>query len=170
VVIAAGVSALVLAGVMLLIPLGLRAGDQPGDAVLVDVEPLATPRGASVTLSNPSAVPVLLGMSLRRAGPRLRLEGLAYVRIRNGHTTSELLAGNQACVGILEAGGTATFAIPSAAGIRRRAELVAVIGQPGRLRTIHRLVVLVQEAGCNEAAVASSASAGWLSAGAFETQ
>lgn len=167
---ALGVSALVLAGVILLIPLGLRAGDRRDDALLLDVEPLAEPRGASVTVSNPGEVPVLLGLSLRRAGLRLRLEGPSYVRVRNGRITPDLRVGTQSAIGIVDAGETATFAVPAEPGIRRRAELVVVIGQPRRLRTLHRLVALSQEAGCNEAAMASSRAAGMLSVSVFDTQ
>jgi hypothetical protein len=43
---------LLLAGVAALIPLGLRAGDQPGDALLLHVEPRTAPHGASVTITN----------------------------------------------------------------------------------------------------------------------
>jgi hypothetical protein len=146
-VIALSASALALVGVMLLVPLGLRAGDQPGDVLLLGVEPRTAPRGASVTVTNPGATSVILGMSLRRAGSRLRLEGPAYVRIRNGRTTSELLAGNQTWIGVLDAGETHTVVLPADARVRRRAEVVAVIGQQGRLRTIHRLVVLPRRSG-----------------------
>jgi hypothetical protein len=135
-------SALLLAGVILLVPLGLRAGERPGDVLLVGVEPVTAPRGASVTLTNPGQVPVILGLSLQRAGLRLRLEGPSYARLRSGRTSSDLLAGSQMLIGVLDAGQTETFAIGAAAEVRRRAELVAVVGQPRRLRTIHRLVVL----------------------------
>jgi hypothetical protein len=150
-VIALSVSAVLLAGVLLLIPLGLRVGNEPGDAVLLDVEPLTAPRGASVTVTNPGRFPVILGLSLRQAGFRFRLEGRCYVRIRNGHTTSDLLAGNQAWIGVLDAGETQALVVPAGAQIRRRAELVAVIGQERRLRTIHRLVVLGSGAGTSGA-------------------
>jgi hypothetical protein len=147
VVIGLAISALTLAGVIALIPLGLRAGDQPGEALLVDVAALSAPRGASVTVRNPGQAPVVVGMSLRRAGPRLRLEGPAYVRIRNGSTDSKLLAGHQASIGVLEAGETQTFVVPAEVPIRRRAELVVVIGQRERLRTLHRLIVLAEASG-----------------------
>src|SRR5690348_11231381 len=145
--IALAVSALLLVGVATLIPLGLRAGDRPDEARLLAVSALAAPRGASVTVTNPGGVPVIVGMSLRRAGPRLRLNGPAYVRIRNGGTAPELLAGSQASNGGLPAGETQTFVVSADAQIRRRAELVAVIGQQERLRTLHRLVVLAVAAG-----------------------
>jgi hypothetical protein len=147
VVIALAISSLALTAVIALVPLGLRAGDQPGEALLVALTPLNAPRGVWVTISNPGPVPVIVGMSLRRAGLRLRLEGPAYTRIRNGSTASELLAGHQALIGVLDAGETQTFVVPAEAPIRRRAELVAVIGQPERLRTLHRLVMLAQRSG-----------------------
>jgi hypothetical protein len=81
-------------------------------------------------------------MSLRRAGARLRLAGPSYVRIRTGSTSSELLADKHAWVGVLDADETRTFVAPADAQVRQRAELVAVIGQRRRLRTIHRLVEL----------------------------
>jgi hypothetical protein len=61
---------LLLAGVAALVPLGLRIGDQPGDALPLHVEPAAAPRGAAVTVTNPGRTPVILGVSLRRAGAR----------------------------------------------------------------------------------------------------
>lgn len=138
---------LLLAGVAALIPLGLRGGDRPDDALLLHVEARTAPRGASVTVTNPGRAPVILGMSLRRAGARLRLEGPSYVRIRTGSTKPELLADKHASVGVLGADETRTFVVPADAHVRQRAELVAVIGQPRRLRTIHRLVVLTPASG-----------------------
>ena len=133
---------LLLVGVAALIPLGLRAGDRPGDALLLHVEPRTAPRGASVTVTNPGRAAVILGISLPRAGARLRLDGPSYVRIRTGSTRSELLADQHAWVGVLDADETRTFVVPADSQVRQRAELVAVIGQQRRLRTIHRLVLL----------------------------
>jgi hypothetical protein len=133
---------LILFGVAALVPLGLRAGDRPGDALLLHVEPRTAPRGASVTVTNPGRSPGILGMSLRRAGARLRLAGPSYVRIRTGSTSSELLADKHAWVGVLDADETRAFVVPADAQVRQRAELVAVIGQRRRLGTIHRLVEL----------------------------
>jgi hypothetical protein len=158
-VIALVISALALAGVIALIPLGLRTGDEPGEVLLIQVAALGAPRGASVTLMNRGQAPVIVGMSLRRAGPRLRLEGPAYVRIRSGSTASELLAGHQASVGVIDAGETRTFVVPAEAPIRRRAELVAVIGQRARLRTLHRLVMLGPTSGAGASRPGSWADA-----------
>ena len=136
------IALLLLGGVITLIPLGLRAGDRPGDLVLLDAEPSTAPRGAMVTLTNPGATPVILGMSLRRAGPRLRLESGSYVRVMTGRTTAELRAQQHTSVAVLEGGETQTVVVPAGARVRRRAELVLVVGERDRLRTIHRLVVL----------------------------
>jgi hypothetical protein len=138
---------LLLGGVAALVPLGLRSGDQPGDAMVLHVEPATAPRGAAVTVTNPGRTPVILGASLRRAGARLRLEGSTYVRIRTGSTKSDLLADKHAWVGVLDAEETRTFVVPADAHVRGRAELVAVIGQRRRLRTLHRLVVLAPASG-----------------------
>ena len=138
---------LALAAVAALIPLGMRAGDRPDDALLLHVEARAAPRGASVTVTNPGSAPVILGMSLRQAGARLRLEGPCYVRIRTGSTRPELLAEKHAWIGVLAGDETRTFLVPADAHVRERAELVAVIGQQRRLRTIHRLVMLAPASG-----------------------
>jgi hypothetical protein len=131
-----------LVGVIMLIPLGLRAGDRVPDAALLSVEPRIAPRGATVTLTNPGPSPVILGISLRRAGPRLLLEAGSYVRLRTGATAADVRADQQSVVAALDGGETGTFVIPAGLRVRRRAELVVVVGQPGRLRTIHRLVCL----------------------------
>ncbi len=141
-IVLAVLAVLSLVGVITLIPLGLRAGDRAGDALLLNVEPRIAPRGATVTVLNRGGRSVMLGMSLRRAGPRLRLEGGSYVRVRTGSTSAELRAGQQTDIAVLDAGETETFVVPASAQVARRAELVVIVGQPERLRTIHRLLVL----------------------------
>jgi hypothetical protein len=136
------VALLLLVGVIALIPLGLRVGDQPRDVLLLDVAPRIAPRGATVTVTNPGGIPVILGMSLRRAGPRLRLEGGTYVRVRTGRTTSDLRPDQQTQIAVVGPGETETFVVSAGGHVPRRAELVAVVGQAKRLRTIHRRVVL----------------------------
>lgn len=133
---------LVVVGLIALVALGVRTGDRPGDVLLLDVTPCCSPRGARATLTNPGVAPVMFGISLRRPRMRVRLEGGPYVRIRTGRTDSELLAARQAQVGALAPGETQTFAVPAGARLGRRAELVVVIGQSARLRTLHRLLVL----------------------------
>jgi hypothetical protein len=131
-----------LVGMIVLIPLGLGAGDEPADVLMVNVEPRIAPRGAMVTVTNPGRASVMLGLSLRRAGLRLRLEGRSYVRVRTGQTTADLRAPQQTGIAVLDAGETETFVVPAGAEVPVRAELVLVVGQPERLRAIHRLVIL----------------------------
>jgi len=137
-----GLALLLLLGALALIPLGLRAGDHAGDVLLLSVEPHVAPRGAAVTITNPDHTPVILGMSLRSAGLRLRLESGTYVRLRTGSTAPELRADRQARVVVLDAGETRRFVLPADPRLGRRAELVTVVGQHDRLRTVHRLVEL----------------------------
>jgi hypothetical protein len=135
-----------------LIPLGLRAGDRSDDPLLVNVEPRVTPRGANLTVTNPGRESVVLGVSLRRAGLRLRLEGRSYVRLRTGSMSSDLRASEQTGIAVLEAGETETFVVAAGGLVAKRAELTVVVGQADRLRTIHRLVVLPgRELGENDA-------------------
>ncbi|HTU85583.1 MAG TPA: hypothetical protein VMF57_08410 [Solirubrobacteraceae bacterium] len=141
------ISLLLLVGAILLIPAGLRAGDRSGDALLLNVQPQLAPRGATVTVNNPEDAAVLVGVSLRRARPRLRLEGGSYVKIRTGRTTSDLRADQQTQIAVLAAGETQTVVVRADARVRRRAELVVVVGQSQRLRSIHRLVVLPRSGG-----------------------
>lgn len=131
-----------LVGALLLIPLGFRAGDQPADVEIVEIEALAARHAIRVTVTNPGPAPVVLGFSLRRRGIRLRLEDGTYVRIRTRGTSSDLLPANQTVMGAVAAGETATFDVPVLTPLGRTAEMVAVIGQQERLRTIHRLVHL----------------------------
>lgn len=118
------IASLGLLGVMALIPIGLRGGDRPGDASLLDAVPRTAPPGARVTVTNPGCVPVVVGMSLRRAGIRLRLEGGSYVRIRTGSRDPALRADAHAQVGVLDAGETRTFVVPADSRAGRQAELV----------------------------------------------
>lgn len=131
-----------LTGLLVLVPLGLRNGDEVGDTLVLDVEPDASPRGARATVSNPAPEPVLVGLGLRRPGLRLRLEAGAYVKVRTARISPELLAGRQAVLGVVLPRGASTFVVPAGPGLGRTAELVVVVGQSGRLRTIHRAVRL----------------------------
>ena len=135
-------AALSLVGLIALIHLGMRAGDRPGDALLLDVAPRITPRGARITVTNPGGAPIICGMSLRQPRARLHLEGGSYVRIRTGRTDSDLLPDRQAQIGALAGGETRTFVVPAGARLGRGAELVVVIGQSDRLRTIHRRLMV----------------------------
>jgi hypothetical protein len=136
------VTAGLLAGVLVLIPWGFRDGERAGDAHLLGVAPLSS-RELAVTMRNPGPVPVLVGLSLRRPGLRVRLEGGVYVRIGSQGQAAGRLPGRQAVLGVLEPRAVGTFVVRLPAGVRNDWELVAVVGQQERLRTIHRLVRIV---------------------------
>jgi hypothetical protein len=141
-IVAAFLTVAVLAGVLALVRAGFRDGDELGDALVLGAAPSARPRGTRTTVSNPGAEPVLVGFTLGRPGIRLRLEIGGYVRVRTARIAPEVMASRQAVVGVVRPGESCTFVVPAGPGLGRRAELVAVIGQAGRLRTIHRMVRL----------------------------
>ena len=58
--------------------------------------------------------------------------------------SSDLRAGQQTGIAVLDAGEAETFVVPAGSLVAKRGELVVVAGLPDRLRTIHRLVVLPQ--------------------------
>jgi hypothetical protein len=133
---------LLLIGVLLLILFGLREGDKPGDGLIERIEACISPRSVSVTVRNPALFPLLVGLSLRRRGLRLRLEGGTYARLRSGRLTADLLPSRQTVVGIVDPDEEATFLVPAELGPGSHAELVVVFGQRDRLRSVHRAVKL----------------------------
>ena len=131
-----------LVGVLLLVPLGFRSGDKPGDGLLLRIGPQAQPRGVEVTLRNTGPLPLLVGLTLRPPSLRLRLEGGSYVRLRTRRTAPDLLPSRLATIGAVEPDAQAAFGVPAEEVLGRHAELVVVMGQPGRLRSVHRAVEL----------------------------
>lgn len=127
-----GAALLVLVGGALgLISFGLQTGDRPGDVTVIGVS--EQPGAVLVGLSNPGQLPVLVGLSLRRPGLRLRLEAGTYVsRCRSSAQPLPPV------VGVLAARETGRFALSASLRWGERAELQVVVGQEGRLRTIHR--------------------------------
>jgi hypothetical protein len=136
-----------LAGALTLALVGLRGGDRLDDARLVSVIPEPGLPAIHVSVTNPGDAPVLVGLSLRRPGLRLRLEGGHYVKVRSGRATPGGLATSQTTLGVLEPRATGSFLVPGPTLAGARAELVAFLGQPGRLREIHRGVRLRQPEG-----------------------
>lgn len=130
-----------LLGVLTLIPIGLRAGERSGEALVLTVRVDGSPRALQVSVVNPGAVPVIAGLSLRRPGLRLHLEGGSYTRVRRG-ARPELLPGAQMALGAVAPGEIGSFTVLAPPGLKDRAELVTLVGQNGRLRTLHRLVAL----------------------------
>jgi hypothetical protein len=143
--------ALAVAGVLMLIAFGLRAGDRAGELRLVAVTPqlrTSATRGGpvarrelAVRIANPGDATVLVGLSLRRRGLRLLLEGGAYVQVPT-RVRRDLLAGRQAAVGAVAPRRTATFVLSVDGARAGRAELVVIAGERERLRCIHRSVTL----------------------------
>jgi hypothetical protein len=133
---------LLLGGLLGLIVVGFRAGEQPGDALLDGVAPTRSGGGVELSITNHAHLPLIAGLSLRRPGIRLRVEGGAYATLRTRRTTGALLPSRQSVIAVIAAGESERLVVPAEAGLGARAELVAVLGQPGRLRTVHRLVRL----------------------------
>lgn len=133
---------LLVAGVLGLVVVGFRAGEQPGDALMDAVAPSRSPRGVELSITNRGHIPVIAALSLRRPGIRLRLEGGAYAVLRTRGTAAGLLPTRQSVIAVIPAGERERLLVPDERGLGATAELVAVIGQPGRLRTLHRLVRL----------------------------
>ena len=136
-----------LAGALMLALVGLRAGDRRDDARLVSLTPEPGLPAIHVSVTNPGDAPVLVGLSLRRPGLRLRLEGGHYVKVRPVRASPDGLAASQTTLGVLEPRATGTFLVPGPTLAGARAELVAFLGQPGRLREIHRGLRLGQSEG-----------------------
>jgi hypothetical protein len=139
-----GLGALALAGLFLLVEIGIRDGDRPGDST-VSAELWTSGRPDEsrpllvAAICNPSATPLLAGLSARRM---LRPDWLALPTTTVPFRTTRrgLRADAYDVVGMVPAGGTARFTVPVArAGARYW--LTAAVGQrDGRLR-VHRLVI-----------------------------
>lgn len=139
-----GLAALAFAGLFLLVEIGIRNGDRPGD-VRVSAEPWTSGQPDErrpvviARIENPSAAPVVAGLSARRARiPAGLAPGGVTVPLRT--TRRGLRAGDYDTVGVVPASGTARFTVPVERAARRY-RLTAAVGQrDGRLR-LHRIVV-----------------------------
>jgi hypothetical protein len=127
----------VLGGLTALAVAGFRNGDRPGDATVTAVLAVARqpdgPRPViAATVVNRSAVPVMVGLRVRR----FPWAGTPAVRVPWRTGGRRYQAGEQDTVGVVPAGERAVFAVPvRAAG--RRYRLTAIIGQSGgRLRVL----------------------------------
>ena len=141
-----GVVAAAVAALVGLAIAGFRAADRPEDVTLVHVELAGRRPTLLATLRNPSGVAVLVGLSVRRCGVRLWLEGGGFVSLPRRTTRPKLLAARHASVAVAGAGETVTLTVPMPARWRRSVQLVAAIGQQDRLRVIHRRVALAGSA------------------------
>jgi hypothetical protein len=125
-----------LGGVLLYV--GTRGGDRPDDCRLLTLDFSTVLGGVIVSAHNPDHMPVLVGLSVRRATVRLWLEGGSFARVPRRRLQSHLLATKQTVLAIVPARGQTTVLVPVPDGRRRRRELVAVVGQRDRLRVVHR--------------------------------
>jgi hypothetical protein len=131
----------IAAGALLLCQAGIRAGDRPGDATVsagvgIAEQPDGRYRVVIVTVRNPGDVPVMVGLSVRRSGLLARLGGGATVTVPRRTMRARLLASQQSVVGVAGPSETAAWAVPVPPAARGRPQLVAVLGQPGRLRVV----------------------------------
>ena len=115
-----------------LVVAGFRDGDEPADARVSATlarsgQPDETRPVVIATVRNPSACPVLVGLSVRRS----LTAGTLSARVPWRTAGRGYLAGAQDTAGIVPPGESATLRVP----VRqpgRRYRLVAVIGQSGR--------------------------------------
>jgi len=135
------VGALTLAGLAWLAVLGVRDGDRPLDAtVSVELRPAGQPDEARPVIlaevGNPSASPVIVGLSARRTRvPGGLLTGSGSVPWRTSRR--ELRADRYETVGVVAPGAAVRFPVPvPRAG--QRYLLTAVIGQSGGRLRVHR--------------------------------
>jgi hypothetical protein len=131
----------IIAAALIAVSAGFRAGDRPGDVtVTAAMGSVAQPDGrwpvVVATVSNPGAVAVLVGLSVRRGRVPDLLSGGISVSVPRRTTRHRLRSSRQAVVGVVAAGATAVWTVPLTSP-GRRWRLVAVIGQADRrLRVI----------------------------------
>jgi hypothetical protein len=127
---------------------GVRSGDRLGDATVE----VGRRGGGELVLAggeewpavtaivrNPGSAGVLIGLSVRRCGVRLRLEGGVRVGVPRRTNRRGLLAGRHSIIGVVAGGEDAVWAVPFPLDVRSL-KLVAVIGQAGRLRVIEQRI------------------------------
>jgi hypothetical protein len=140
-VIALALVPVIMAGALIALSAGFRAGDRPGDVtVTAAMGSVAQPDGrwpaVVATVSNPGAVAVLVGLSVRRRRVPELFGGGGSVIVPRRTTRNRLRSSRQAVVGVAGAGTTAVWTVPLASP-GRSWRLVAVIGQADRrLRVI----------------------------------
>jgi hypothetical protein len=141
---AAGVLALTVAGMIWLALTGFRHGDRPLDAVVTaELQRQAQPEESRpvvvAEVRNPSDSAVLVGLAAQRSRAPGWLGG-GSVGVPRRTARRALRADRYPVVGIVPASGSTRFAIP-APGAGERYRLTAVIGQAGARLRVHRLVV-----------------------------
>ena len=154
--IAAGGIAVMVALGWGLVAVGLRAGDQAGDAMVSAVVDAGQSAVVAV-VRNPGDVPLVAGFSARRRLLPGWLDAGMTVRVPKRTTRRKFRAGAHETVGVVPAASRAEFRLP--VGIpARRYLLTAVVGQTGgRLRVFRIPVVSERPAGAGRPARAARA-------------
>lgn len=134
-------AAATLAGGVGLLLAGLRAGDQLGDTLISGVG-LDGNGNVGFTVENPGDQAVVIGASVRPRSLRLRCEAGSFVSVPRGTSSDAFLAGRHDVVCAISPGERELVLTPVPRGIGRRGELVVAIGEPERLRVVHRAVEL----------------------------
>jgi hypothetical protein len=142
--IALSLGTLAFAGLFLLVEIGIRDGDRPGDAEVIVAlwtsgQP-DEPRPVLVTeIRNPSSRPVLAGLSAHRTLiPGWLAAPSSTVPFRTARR--RLRAEAYEVVGIVPASGVARFTVP-VTRTGRRYRLTAAVGQGDRRLRVHRIPV-----------------------------
>jgi hypothetical protein len=133
----------VLAALVMVAGHGFRSGDLPADArvtaVLSGAGQPDEPRPVVVaTVRNPSAVPVLAGLSVRRTRVPELLTGGMTVTVPRWTASRRYRAGSHATVGVVPVDAATQFIVPVPAGSGRYL-LTVVVGQAGGRLRVYRL-------------------------------
>ena len=121
---------------------GVRAGDRPGDTTVSAVGVDGDGIGIRFTVHNPGHQAVLLGASLRRRRIRLWQSNASYISVPRRTARGGLLPGDHALVCVVEPDDRMVVRLGPSPTVSRRQELVVAIGEPDRLRVLHRAVTL----------------------------
>jgi hypothetical protein len=121
---------------------GLRIGDRPGDTTVSGVELDGAGGAIHFTVHNPGRQAVLIGASLRRRSLRLWQPDASYLSVPRRTARGELLAGKHALVCVVAPGNRLVVRLAPPPALPRRMELAVAIGEPDRLRVLHRALRL----------------------------
>jgi hypothetical protein len=121
---------------------GVRAGDRPGDTIVSGVGVDGDGLGIRFTVHNRGRQAVLLGASLRRRSLRLWQSNASYISVPRRTARGRLLPSEHALVCIVEPDDRMVVRLAPPPTVPRRPELIVAIGEPDRLRVLHRAMTL----------------------------
>jgi hypothetical protein len=137
-----GLTGCLFAAAWLFAMAGVRAGDRPGDTMVSAVGVDGDGVGIRFTVHNRGRQAVLLGASLRRRSLRLWQSNASYVSVPRRTARGRLSPGEHALVCVVEPDDRMVVRLAPPPTVPRRQELVVAIGEPDRLRVLHRAVTL----------------------------